>query len=120
MSGTCSSHRLTLEGLLTVQDTEIFNYCSGGCYQHNLDVMQCIKDVKRDFKFGNKAPLLYVKDAIVKACSDRKGNSMTLTMHTELQRQISPKMILETTEILWQKPLQFTSMNCKSSIGKGK
>ncbi|KHN30611.1 hypothetical protein glysoja_039792 [Glycine soja] len=59
-----------------VSASDISDFCNNGCKSHTLDVLSCIQDVKRDFYFGTKQNVSFVKDAIINACaaSQRYGN----------------------------------------------
>ncbi|KAI4306296.1 hypothetical protein L6164_029582 [Bauhinia variegata] len=70
---TCShkkNHTLTLEGWVNVLDSDIQDYCWSGCFQHTMDVLQCVRDVKKDFKFKNKAHIDQVWKTIHDACNN--------------------------------------------------
>ncbi|KAF7833845.1 uncharacterized protein G2W53_016178 [Senna tora] len=78
MTNSCTGKDiLTLSGWLSVVDSEIRDYCDKGCHAQTLVVMQCIQDVHRHFKFETGAPLAFVKDTIVNACSNYKGFNTT-------------------------------------------
>lgn len=59
-----------------MQDSEINEFCTGGCYDHTLLIFKCIQDVKRDFYFATKAPYAFVKNATMNACNELKGNTV--------------------------------------------
>lgn len=78
-SNPCESKdTLTLSGKLSVLPSEIESYCENGCYVQTKIVMQCIQDVHRHFKFETGAPVSYVWDEIVKACSAPRNSSGTI------------------------------------------
>ncbi|KAH1214269.1 Trans-cinnamate 4-monooxygenase [Glycine max] len=60
---------IKLDGVLDVSASDISNFCNNGCKSHTLDVLSCIQDVKRDFYFGTKQNVSFVRDAIINACA---------------------------------------------------
>ncbi|TKY56611.1 hypothetical protein E2542_SST21056 [Spatholobus suberectus] len=72
-SSNCLSkgYTLALDGVLNVKDSEIKDFCNGGCYYHTLAVLSCIEDVKRDFYFGTKQPVSFVENATKNACASQ-------------------------------------------------
>ncbi|KAG4382994.1 hypothetical protein GLYMA_14G205400v4 [Glycine max] len=60
---------MKLDGVLDVSASDISDFCNNGCKSHTLDVLSCIQDVKRDFYFGTKQNVSFVKDAIINACA---------------------------------------------------
>ncbi|WJX58479.1 hypothetical protein P8452_43927 [Trifolium repens] len=75
-SSTCNlktNYTITLNGFLNVQDSDINDFCKGGCYDHILLILKCIQDVKRDFYFANKAHISYVKNITMNGCNILQG-----------------------------------------------
>ncbi|KAJ7964325.1 Glycine-rich protein family [Quillaja saponaria] len=70
ISHTCSTKdRINSTGLLDVPKSEIKDYCWGGCSQHTQAVLDCIRDVKRDFWFTNNATVSVINETINTACA---------------------------------------------------
>ncbi|KAL1370276.1 hypothetical protein HN51_000564 [Arachis hypogaea] len=69
-SEACAQHNtLTFNGTVFVNQNEIVDYCIGGCAQHTLDVIRCVRDVKpHGFTFETGASLSFVQNAIQTAC----------------------------------------------------
>ncbi|AES99001.1 hypothetical protein MtrunA17_Chr5g0432791 [Medicago truncatula] len=76
-SNTCNlksnNYTININGTLNVQDSDIHDFCTGGCYDHTLLVFKCIQDVKRDFHFATKAHISFVKNITMNACNELKG-----------------------------------------------
>ncbi|CAI8585180.1 unnamed protein product [Vicia faba] len=68
-----TNYIITLNGTLNVQDSEINEFCTSGCYDHTLLIFKCIQDVNRDFYFATKAPYSFVKNVTMNACNELKG-----------------------------------------------
>ncbi|XP_027188016.1 uncharacterized protein [Cicer arietinum] len=68
-----TNYIITLNGTLNVQDSEIKDFCTNGCYDHTLLVFKCIQDVKKDFHFATKAHISFVKNVTINACDVLKG-----------------------------------------------
>ncbi|KAL5758985.1 hypothetical protein ACOSP7_021596 [Xanthoceras sorbifolium] len=64
-----AKYKLNMTGVVDVPQEEVAEYCGAGCAEHVKVVLQCIHDVKRDFWFGNKAPVKFINESITTGCS---------------------------------------------------
>ncbi|PIN02368.1 hypothetical protein CDL12_25121 [Handroanthus impetiginosus] len=72
-SDSCKKYILINTGWLNVTKEDGPSFCSGGCSDHTLAVLDCIKHVKRDYKFVNRANVQDLNDTIRNGCDPTQG-----------------------------------------------
>ncbi|KAK3230298.1 hypothetical protein Dsin_002179 [Dipteronia sinensis] len=69
ISTSCSNkYTLNETGWLNVTAADKVNFCSSGCSDHTYAVLTCIDQVKRDYKFINKATVQVLRNHIAYGC----------------------------------------------------
>lgn len=65
---------LTLAGKIDVVESETEKYCEEkGCGDWTKNVLDCIRSVKRDFRFANNAKVDIIYNAITDGCKSLSG-----------------------------------------------
>ncbi|KAJ8553040.1 hypothetical protein K7X08_020433 [Anisodus acutangulus] len=84
-SPVCSkNHTLTMSGWLNVTHDEGKIFCQkGGCADYTIGVLGCIRHVKRDFWFANKAKVQHIYDTIDIGCYSLQGFNGTSLYPTQ-------------------------------------
>ncbi|CAN4102149.1 unnamed protein product [Withania somnifera] len=73
-STVCKNHTLTMSGWLNVTYDEGKKFCvEGDCADHTKGVLNCIRHVKPDFWFANKATVKDIYDTIHVGCNTPEG-----------------------------------------------
>ncbi|EOY34715.1 hypothetical protein QUC31_018300 [Theobroma cacao] len=94
-SGCKGKQVLTLTGVINVDVSEFNDYCkTNGCRGRTEDVLDCIHSVKRDFRFTNKAGVMFVRNAITEGCTNLADIDTTVYPSSSATKLYSSSRIL--------------------------
>ncbi|KAK2637227.1 hypothetical protein Ddye_032019 [Dipteronia dyeriana] len=106
ISTSCSNnYTLNETGWLNVTAADKVNFCSSGCAEHTYAVLSCIDQVKRDYKFINKATVQDLRNHIAYGCD--YGFDGTTLVASNARRMSKSKTVFSVSIL---STLVFTSL----------